>query len=210
MARTSYKYFLLALPCILMLSSFHHEDEVYGETIITRRGDELTFSKPKEREVVVGKSKTRRTVTTEEPVPVLLNGKKIYHFKRGDSEWLVWTEAYKNATREFYLLRDMIDSAIGKEVENLQPGDCQYEMSNMVVDERGYITYYETEGIERYVPAPNPFTKPATFPVNPTSAYIINGIIARLANKMRYTPLIINGELSAYLTGFNYSCRKKE
>ncbi len=200
-----YKYITLSLFCVLFLfSSFRHEKKRYGETIITQRGDEITFSIPKEREVIVG-NKVKRKVTTEKPKPVLINGEKIYHHEDDEKDRWKGTEADIKTVDEYRLFRKMIDSAIATEIGHLPPGYYQYEMSNMVVDERGYIAYYETKGIVQYHPASNPFTKSRTTPVNPTSAYIINGIIARQANKMRYTPLIINDESIAYLTAFGYS-----
>lgn len=199
------KHITLSLLCTLLLfSSFRHERESYGETIVTTRGDEITFSKPKEREVLVG-NKVKRKVTTEKPKPVLINGKKIYHHEDDEKNQWKDTEADIKTVEEYLFFRKMIDSAIAKEIAHLPPGYYQYEMSNMVVDERGYIAYYETKGIVQYHPASNPFTKHRTTPVNRTSAYIINGIIARQANKMRYTPLIINGKPIAYLTAFGYS-----
>ncbi len=195
---------IAALCALFLLSSFRQEKENYGETIVTKRGDEITFTRPKEREVQVG-NKLKRKVTTEKPKPVLINGKKIYHHEDDEKDLWKGTEADTKTIEEYLLFRKMIDSAIATEITHLPPGYYQYEMSNMVVDERGYIAYYETKGIVQYHPASNPFTKPRTTPVNPTSAYIINGIIARQANKIRYTSLIINGEPTAYLTAFGYS-----
>lgn len=205
------KYIAFSALCALLLfSSFRNEHERYGETIITQRGDEITFSKPKEREVMVGKSKIKRSVTTEPPVPILLNGKRIHQFKDDpDNDRLRELDAFKEAANDYRMFQKMIDSAIAKEMAHLQTGYYKYELTNMVVDEKGYIAYYETKGIFRHNPATNPFTKPATFPVNPTSAYIINGIIAKQANRMRYTPLVMNGFPTPYLSSFQYGFEQK-
>lgn len=200
---------IASLLCVLIvLSSFRNENERYGETITTQRGDEITFSRPKEREVVVGKSKVKR-VTTEPPTPILLNGKKIHYFKDDHHDSLRELTVFQKAVDDYRTFQKMIDSAIVKEKAHLPVGYYKYELTNMVVDERGYIAYYETKGILQHHPATNPFTKPVTIAVNPTSAYIINGIIAKQVNRMRYTPLIISGTPTPYFSSFEYGFEKK-
>ncbi|HEY9176565.1 MAG TPA: hypothetical protein VIN07_02695 [Flavipsychrobacter sp.] len=203
------KNITLSLLCVLIVfSSFRNETERYGETITTQRGDEITFSRPKEREVVVGKSKVRR-VTTEPPTPILLNGKKIHYFKDDHQDSLRELDVFQKAIDDYRTFQKMINSAIAKEKAHLPVGYYKYELTSMVVDERGYIAYYETKGILQHHPATNPFTKPVTIPVNPTSAYIINGIIAKQVSRMRYTPLIVNGMPTPYFSSFEYGFEKK-
>ncbi len=168
------KYIALSALCALLLfSSFRNEHERYGETIITQRGDEITFSKPKEREVVVGKSKIKRSVTTEPPVPILLNGKRIHQFKDDpDNDRLRELDAFKEAANDYRMFQKMIDSAIAKEMAHLPVGYYKYELTNMVVDERGYIAYYETVGIRQYLPTSHPFNKDNQWYTNVLSFFI--------------------------------------
>ena len=195
----------LFLCALFVFSSFRQEKERYGKTLITQRGDEITFSKPKEREVVVGKSNIKRIVTTEASMPVLLNGKEIYNLENyPDMDRTKDSMLFKIMEREYTILNKMIKNAISGEMANLPKGDYICEVKNLVIDERGYIAYYETEGIKEYIFDGNPFNKPRTLPINPTSAYIIKGIIGKQAWKMRFTPLVIAGRVTPYLTEFTY------
>lgn len=200
------KYITLSLLCAFVLfSSFRNEYERYGETIITQRGDEITFSKPKEREVVVGKSKIKRSVTTEPPVPILLNGKRIYNLMDyPDKDRTKDSTLFNIGSREYTIFREMIELAIAGEMSNLLKGDYICMVTNLVVNDKGYIAYYETEGLQKHLFSGNPFNKPRTQPINPTSAYIINHIIDKQAGKMRFTPLLIDGKATPYLTSFTF------
>lgn len=196
---------LCAVCCLLILSSFRYGSELYGETVITKRGDEVTFSKPKEREVIVHNSNTKRTIATERSAPALLNGKRIYDLKKypdidrtkDSTKFLVTHYAYE-------LLHDAIANAISKEMTYLPRGNYICEINNVVVDEKGFIAYYETEGLLKHIFDGNPFNKPRTQPINPTSTYIIRLIIEKQTYKMKFNPLIINGERTPYLTKFSF------
>lgn len=199
------KYITLSALCALLLfSSFRQVKESYGETIITMRGDEITFSKPKEQHAVVGNSNIKRTIATERSVPALLNGKRIYDLKKypdvdrtkDSTKFLVTHHTYE-------LLHNALANAISKEMGYLANGNYICELNNVVVDEKGFIAYYQTEGLLKHIFDGNPFNKPRTQPINPTSAYIIKRIIDNQVNKLRIGPLVINGDATPYLTRFS-------
>lgn len=196
---------LSALCALFLLSSFRQEKENYGETIVTKRGDEITFSKPKERHAVVSNSNIKRTIATERSVPALLNGKRIYDLKKHPD-----VDRTKDSTKflvkhhTYELLHNALANAISKEMGYLANGNYICELNNVVVDEKGFIAYYETEGLLKHIFNGNPFNKPRTQPINPTSAYIIRLIIEKQTYKMKFNPLIINGEPTPYLTKFAF------
>ncbi|MBW7912796.1 MAG: hypothetical protein H3C54_03645 [Taibaiella sp.] len=200
------KHISLSLLCLLIaFSSFRNERERYGETIITQRGDEVTFSKPKEREVIVRNVNTKRTIATERSVPALLNGKRIYDLKKypdvdrtkDSTKFLVTQHTYE-------LLHNALANAISKEMGYLANGNYICELNNVVVDENGFIAYYESKGLLKHIFDGNPFNKPRTQPINSTSTYIIKRIIDNQVNKLQFRPLAINGDATPYLTRFTF------
>lgn len=196
---------LCAVCCLLLLSSFRYGNELYGETVITKRGDEVTFSKPKEREVIITNSNKKRTIAIERSAPALLNGKRIYDLKKypdldrtkDSTKFLVMHHAYET-------FHDCIANAISGEMNYLQRGNYICEINNVVVNENGFIAYYETEGLLKHIFDGNPFNKPRTQPINPTSSYIIKQIIDHQVNKIQFRSLVINGDVTPYLTRFTF------
>lgn len=65
-----------------------------GETITTFTGDKLTMSVVKERPVHINGKKTARIIV-DKPIPVLLNGNKIYYDFWDHNDSITHTKAQK-------------------------------------------------------------------------------------------------------------------
>ncbi len=174
-----------------------------GETITTFTGDKLTFSVVKERPVNIKGKKTVHLIV-DKPVPVLLNGNKIYYHFWDDNDGVYDTKAQKNAIEEHSKYNMMMDKAVEPYKKGLRKGDYVIHLKNMVVSKQGNIVYYETEGLQRFDNKYNSLTNPVLFRVKGKLSENINTVITLPIPKMQFTPLILDGKNMAYLSGFSY------
>lgn len=136
----------------------------YGETLITRTGDALIMSAEQTRRVKIGGN--IKEVTVKKPVPLVLNGVDIYHpppskDTTDDSTMFsminsvpVRTNGYvdsnylKVSISAYTAVYAMVDSCIDEFDNMLKSGHYSITLNNVVVNEKGHIVYYETDGLK--------------------------------------------------------------
>lgn len=199
------KKIIIVLSVAYAVNTNAGEKNNQGTIITTHRGDEITMSIVPERKVNIQNSATTKVIAIGKPEPVLLNGKEIHKFTEEDFSKITTRENIKVWGDEYVKFNTMLDAIIEEEKKLLPPGKYTYKLNQMVVDEYGYIAYYETEGIKLCVNGANQFTKTTTSLEDQAIASAINNKIAPAIDKMRYTPFILDGKARAYISSHGYT-----
>ncbi|MEZ5018075.1 MAG: hypothetical protein R2800_13535 [Flavipsychrobacter sp.] len=191
------KSMIIVLLSLIWLPAFAQETEG-GNTITTFSGDEVTMSVVSARTINVKGKKLNKIV--DKPRPLLLNGKDIYNHFWEENEAVYETEAHKKSMEEHTKYQMMIDELAKDEKRNLKEGEYALHLTNMVVNEQGYIVYYETKGLERY----HKKLRGTTIAVNNKAAENINTIVQSQVHKMRFTTFVLDNTPRAYIGSFTY------
>lgn len=194
---------LIPLLCLPLIASAQS-----NKVILTPKGDEITMNNPKERKLnIQGKL---QQVTTEKPIPYLLNGRKIFSYK--DESKVQYTFRDVNLwTEDDTRFNKTIEAAIKPLLDKLPIGDYEYMLKNMVVDEKGYIAYYETNGFTRYKPMERMHQNRTRIEMPEDIATEIDNKIAAVVRSFCYRPFTVNNETLPYLGSkvYHYSKRDK-
>lgn len=185
---------LLSFICLPLLA----QEKEGGNTITTFSGDEVTMSVVSARTINIKGKKVEKVV--DKPRPLLLNGKEIYNHFWEENEAVYETEAHKKSMEEHTKYQMMIDELATEEKKQLKEGEYALHLTNMVVNEQGYIVYYETKGLEQY----HKKLRGTTITVNNKAAENINAIIQGQIHKMKFTPFVLNNTPRAYIGSFTY------
>lgn len=177
-----------------------------GEVIVTERGDTITMSAVPQRRVNISNTNAKVVMPVGHTRPLLLNGIKIYRFEDDTTEyeWGGFDEQYKQMIEHHNQFKSMLHDATQNVRKQLPDGDYIVEMKNMVVDENGIVVYYETEGLKKYKPGPNPHARFFTLPTPEAQSEMIKDILARTIIGSKLTHYSPKGKAIPYLTSYNY------
>lgn len=194
---------LYILLCCISMQCFAQQA---GEVIITERGDTITMSAVPQRSVNISNTNAKVVMPVGHTRPLLLNGVKIYRFEDDSTEyeWGGFDEEYKLMIERYNQYKAKLNEATQNVRKQLPDGDYIVEMKNMVVDENGIVVYYETEGLKKYKPGPNPHARYFTLPTPEAQSEMIKDILARTIIGSKLTPYSPQGKAMPYLTSYNY------
>lgn len=185
---------------LFTINSYAVDNTGTGKTIITPKGDVLSFSAIGSKPVHIANSNTTKTVAYGEEKPILLNGNSIYYVSDDNDSvntyrnWQQWIDAHIAAEKK-------LNNAIKKEKKQLSKGTYYYTMKNMVINAAGELVYYETDGIVRRRYTETTRQRPGKLMIPAKLEQNINEKLKVTANKLTYTPMIVGGKTTAY---YNY------
>jgi hypothetical protein len=137
----------LALVCVICFSknSFSQKFERKGN-MVTYRGNTFEYYQdPRVDTQIITDPVTNQQITRYikfDPVPVKMNGTRIYGNNQTGSLTSSPEPYAKNGSVEDYLFRNL-----AKTLDRLPDGIYRIELNNVVVDTKGKIVYYEYGGI---------------------------------------------------------------
>ena len=132
---------LVCMVCF-SLSSFSQKFEKSGN-IVTYRGNKFEYlpdgvpDTQMVKDPVSGKEVTR--VTTKDPIPVKMNGARIYNT---DEITLKPSPVGDNPSLELYIFK-----GLSTDLNKLPDGNYYLYVSNVIIDNKGKVVYYEYDGI---------------------------------------------------------------
>lgn len=175
-----------------------------GKTITTTKGDVISFSAIGSKPIHIANSNTTKTIAYGEEKPILLNGNSIYYVKdENDSinsarNWQQWIDAHIAAEKK-------LNDAVKKEKKQLPKGTYYYTMKNMVINEKGELVYYETDGIVRRRYSETTRQKPGRLLIPEKLETDVNNKLKATADKLTYTTMIVGGEATAYYNYYTFT-----
>ncbi len=175
-----------------------------GKTITTPKGDVISFSAIGSKPVHIANSNTTKTIAYGEEKPILLNGNAIYYVKSGDDtidnsrNWQQWIDAHIAAEKK-------LNDAVKKERKQLPKGTYYYTMKNMVINEKGELVYYETDGIVRRRYSETTRHKPGRLLIPEKLEKNVNDKLKATTDKLTYTTMIAGGKATAYYNYYTFT-----
>jgi hypothetical protein len=148
---------LLFLPlifiCALCFSKNQYSNKMERNgNIVIYRGNKFELSDPSPKDTVIVidpvSGKQMMKVVQKVPVPVKMNGEKIYcneDYNGMKNE--MGTPAYNPAGFNVYNLKEYLISNLAEEFKNFPDGDYVIDLSHVVMDKYGKIVYFEYGGI---------------------------------------------------------------
>ncbi len=121
-------------------------NNIFGQKQVTFRGNKIDMSPSTNAEVfdpVSGKMETKIISAT----PERINGETIY-----DIHDLTKSPAYANSTGEPVNMSAMIFDSVKEFIQKLYDGEYILQITNPVIDQNGYLAYFEFSGIKKLVP----------------------------------------------------------
>lgn len=194
---------VLALT-LLTINCYAVDNTGIGKTITTTKGDVISFSPIGTKPVHIANSNTTKTIAYGEEKPILLNGNAIYYVKSGDDtidnsrNWEQWIDAHIAAEKK-------LNDAVKKEKKQLPKGTYYYSMKNMVINEKGELVYYETDGIVRRKYSETTRHKPGRLLIPEKLEKNVNDKLKATADKLTYTTMIVGGKATAYYNYYTFT-----
>lgn len=194
---------VLALT-LLTINCYAVDNTGIGKTITTTKGDVISFSPIGTKPVHIANSNTTKTIAYSEEKPILLNGNAIYYVKSGDDtidnsrNWEQWIDAHIAAEKK-------LNDAVKKEKKQLPKGTYYYSMKNMVINEKGELVYYETDGIVRRKYSETTRHKPGRLLIPEKLEKNVNDKLKATADKLTYTTMIVGGKATAYYNYYTFT-----
>jgi hypothetical protein len=136
---------LIPLVLVFVFCFFHNSFSQQFErngNIVTYRGNKFEYSVPRIETVAVTDPVTRKTTTQKiayDAVPVKMNGVKIYN---SDEVTQKPVQVDERVSLPVYVLK-----GLNSEFSKLPDGRYLVYVSNIIVDNKGKVVYYEYEGI---------------------------------------------------------------
>jgi hypothetical protein len=133
------------LLIITLLGTFHgfSQEFVRNGNIVTYRGNKFEYlpqGQP-DTQTIVDPVTNKKVVkiTTKDPVPTKMNGIRIYNTDEVDAKP---APAEKIGTLELYIVK-----GLSTELNKLSNGNYFLYVSNVIVDDKGKVVYYEYDGL---------------------------------------------------------------
>lgn len=154
------KQFIL-IPVLLIAllgftkNSFSWEEPQRNGNKVIYRGNTIEFSEKSPSDTMMMKDpktgEVKMIITTIDPKPQLINGKKIYtpnelEGEKGQNRRYTKPSAYSSAAMKEYLLGNM-----KKELKKLDDGDYRLIVENIVMDNKGKLAYFEFGGLKKVI-----------------------------------------------------------
>ena len=195
------------LICITCLLGTLQQVKAQTQQFITRSGDTIIMKQPTTRTLKVGGIEKEVTITTARPL--LLNGKYIYYYKDDKTDFRPSDEFYDSATIAHNRIDDSLLSVTALARKQLPDGIYKLDISNVVVDERGTIVYYEVGVLKKYVDGNNIVSQYSEADVPEIPASIIKNIVDKNLRDAKYVPLRINNKPTPYIFSLDFHFNQK-
>jgi len=180
------RYLVFLSMFAICTQSFAADKIETGRTLTTAIGHQLEFTPPVLGTVYVkdpttGK-KELKTFDKSIEKPYRLNGKEISADVINNP---VLTEMQQK-------IGNLVSEGLKEAIEDLHGGAYKYRVSNVVVDERGYVVYYYTEGIKD---AEEFWTGEEEFhPISAAQQQTVNKAIVKILSTLKTDPFVVNGK----------------
>jgi len=140
--------FLIPLTITTLCSYISYGQFAVADTTLTFKGNTIKFLSKTVHNIyyktdhrIPFDKELTRTIRTDAPMPVSLNGQKIY--PDGNTDGLCGGSAFG------YSLRSYLFEQLQDELAKLEDGDYELWLSNVVIDTTGKVAYYDTFSLQR-------------------------------------------------------------
>lgn len=181
------RFVLICMFCVAY-SAFAQQFIRNGNTI-TYRGNTFEYAAPGTDEVIIIDPVTRRQVkkrVTRDAVPVKMNGTRIYAAGEVTAKPV---QVDESVSLQLYVLKGLTT-----EFNKLPNGRYLLYLSNIIVDNKGKLVYYEYEGVS---------AERSKYKIPADIRKTIDSKIDALVNKIAFRPGMLNDKPVIVLTDIN-------